>query len=227
MKNRELSSLIRKYLGGFFKEQGFCLYENDSVYKITNQIFQGIYFNLSRWSDSFTLDIFVVPLFQRREFLGWIMGCRINDLASQFDWWDIGPDEAGRRRVFEEVRTAINDYAIPWLNARDSARKILDVEGAEAKQNQDIEVVLAFPLAHCALWEKDWELAMHHLRLYNQWFESSDDRRDGVVKKNRIVKSFMEAIDSGDFEKIEKTLQENIAYSIKAIELEKKTKKFR
>lgn len=227
MKNKELNTLIRKYLGEFYEKHGFYQYGYVTAYKITNQIFQGILFDLSRWSDSFTLNIFVMPLFERQEFVGWNIGRRIKELSPKFDWWDIGTDEAGRSRTFQEVKVAIHDYAMPWLNAHDSPRKILEVGGARAKQDHRIELVYSFQLAHCALWEKDWKAAIYYLQLHDQWFESIDDRSDVDVKRNRIIKSFMKAIDSGEFQKIEMILQKNISFSMKALQFEKKTKKFR
>lgn len=220
MKKRDLSRLIKKNLGTFFHQHGFSLYAGDTAYKISDGIFQGVYFLTGAFgSDSMTLEIFVMPLFKRHEFVALTIGQRICFLCEKYGWWDLNCSEDQRKVIFEEVKEAIQQCAFPWLRAHETAKKILEVE----KWN----LTSSFPLTHCALWDKNWELAMDYLKRDDEWFKSSDDRRDWVVKQNREVKRFIRMIEAKQYDKIEKKLRDNLAFSIKALQIEKKTTPFK
>ena len=224
MKKRELKTLIKKYLGAFFDENSFCLFGGDTAFKLEGPLFHGIYFNTSRFNDSLTLDVFIMPLFEKpNDDIGWIMGKRVGDLMRKGDyWWDIGQDQ---KLAFGDINAAISKYAFPWLMERDSPQKILAIY--ETKEVADIKAIgIVCILAYCALWEGQWPIAQNYLRHLNEWFEATDDRRSFVVEDHARDNQLLEMLQKNDTANIKKVLNRNVVKFKSLLQLDKKTENF-
>lgn len=120
MKNQLVRQLSKKYLlpdlPGF-AIKGHLLYDQDIDYFLSGFCFESSAFS----KNSFTIDVFVQPLFIPKTYLSFNFGNRIGFLFKKRDyWWEY--DENDEKQIMAEIHLAITKFGIPFLEKRNSLK---------------------------------------------------------------------------------------------------------
>ena len=120
----------KQYLDTLLKSKGFLKYKTNA-YVRRNQVDVLEYVDLQKeknGSRTFTVSYGLTALYIPRKFINWDKYERIGILICNKDiWWDFAND-AIAKVSFENVARAIEEFVIPWFDARsndDSIKKML------------------------------------------------------------------------------------------------------
>lgn len=120
----------KQYLDTLLKSKGFLKYKTNA-YVRRNQVDVLAYIDLQKeknGSRTFTVNYGLTALYIPRKFTNWDKYERIGTLICNKDiWWDFAND-AIAKVSFENVARAIEEFVIPWFDARsndDSIKKML------------------------------------------------------------------------------------------------------
>ncbi len=122
MKAKIVNHISRKYLLPNlpdFSVKGHLLYHQDIQYLLRGFCFESSAFN----RESFTINVFVQPLYVPRNYLSFTIGNRVGLLNKGRDiWWDY--EEAQERKIMEEVLSLILSDGIPFLEKHKSLKEL-------------------------------------------------------------------------------------------------------
>ena len=120
----------KQYLDTLLKSKGFLKYKTNA-YVRRNQVDVLEYIDLQKeknGSRTFTVNYGLTALYVPHEFLNWDINERIGILICNKDiWWDFANNDIAKVS-FENVAKAIEEFVIPWFDARsndDSIQKML------------------------------------------------------------------------------------------------------
>jgi len=120
----------KEYIDTLLKSRGFLKYKANA-YVRRNQIDVLEYIDLQKernGSRTFTVNYGLAALYISRKFKYWDYNERVGMLICKKDiWWDFA-DNTKAKASFENVEKAIEEFVIPWFDARssdDSIKKIL------------------------------------------------------------------------------------------------------
>ncbi len=120
----------KQYLDTLLKSKGFLRYKTNA-YVRRNQVDVLEYVDLQKeinGSRTFTVNYGLTALYIPRKFFSWDYNQRLGMLICQKDvWWDFANDTIAQVS-FENVARAIEEFVIPWFDARsndDSIKKML------------------------------------------------------------------------------------------------------
>ena len=120
----------KQYLDTLLKSKGFLKYKTNA-YVRRNQVDVLEYIDLQKeknGSRTFTVNYGLTPLYIPHAFINWDNYERIGILICKKDiWWDFANDTIAKVS-FENVAKAIEEFVIPWFDARsndDSIKKML------------------------------------------------------------------------------------------------------
>lgn len=113
MKTQIVARMSKKYflsnLPGF-QQKGFLIYRQDFQYLLQGFCFDGSAFN----RNSFTIDVFVHPLFIPSEDIDLSFGNRIGIMAGKNDiWWQY--DEMREVEIAQEIFDMMKNHGLPFL----------------------------------------------------------------------------------------------------------------
>lgn len=116
MKGQLVRKLSKKYLlhdlPGF-TVKGHLLYDQNIDFLLSGLCFESSAFS----QNSFTIDVFVQPLFIPATYLYFNFGDRIGLIFKNRDyWWEY--DENNEVQIMDEIHTAITTFGIPYLKKR-------------------------------------------------------------------------------------------------------------
>ena len=120
----------KQYLDTLLKSKGFLKYKTNA-YVRRNQVDVLEYIDLQKeksGSRTFTVNYGLTALYIPHGFINWDINERIGILICNKDiWWDFANDDIAKAS-FENVAKAIEEFVIPWFDARsndDSIKKML------------------------------------------------------------------------------------------------------
>ena len=120
----------KQYLDTLLKSKGFLKYKTNA-YVRRNQVDVLEYIDLQKeknGSRTFTVNYGLTALYVPHGFMNWDINERIGILICNKDiWWDFANDDIAKVS-FENVAKAIEEFVIPWFDARsndDSIKKML------------------------------------------------------------------------------------------------------
>ena len=120
----------KQYLDTLLKSNGFLKYKTNSFVR-RNQVDVLEYIDLQKeksGSRTFTVNYGLTALYIPHGFMNWDINERIGLLICNKDiWWDFANDDIAKVS-FENVAKAIEEFVIPWFDARsndDSIKKML------------------------------------------------------------------------------------------------------
>ena len=120
----------KQYLDTLLKSKGFLKYKTNA-YVRRNQVDVLEYIDLQKeknGSRTFTVNYGLTALYIPHGFINWDINERIGILICNKDiWWDFANDDIAKVS-FENVAKAIEEFVIPWFDARsndDSIKKML------------------------------------------------------------------------------------------------------
>ena len=120
----------KQYLDTLLKSKGFLKYKTNA-YVRRNQVDVLEYIDLQKeksGSRTFTVNYGLTALYIPHGFINWDINERIGILICNKDiWWDCANDDIAKAS-FENVAKAIEEFVIPWFDARsndDSIKKML------------------------------------------------------------------------------------------------------
>ena len=120
----------KQYLDTLLKSKGFLKYKTNA-YVRRNQVDVLEYIDLQKeksGSRTFTVNYGLTPLYIPHGFINWDINERIGILICNKDiWWDFANDTIAKVS-FENVAKAIEEFVIPWFDARsndDSIKNML------------------------------------------------------------------------------------------------------
>lgn len=120
----------KQYLDTLLKSKGFLKYKTNA-YVRHNQVDVLEYIDLQKeknGSRTFTVNYGLTALYIPHGFINWDINERIGFLICNKDiWWDFANDGIAKAS-FENVAKAIDEFVIPWFDARsndDSIKKML------------------------------------------------------------------------------------------------------
>lgn len=121
MKSQLVRKISNKYILPHlpeFKIQGHLLYHRDIQY-----LLRGFYFESSAFSStSFTIEVFVQPLYIPDDTIILTFGNRLGNIAKQRDiWWDY--HESREDEISSEVLSLMMNSGIPYLEERRTLEK--------------------------------------------------------------------------------------------------------
>lgn len=118
MNNKLVKQLCKKYLLPDllrFAVKGHLLYDQDIDYLLSGFCFESSAFS----KNSFTINVFVQPLFIPVTYLSFNFGERIGVLFKNRDyWWEY--DENYEKQTMSEIHIAITKNGIPFLEKRNT-----------------------------------------------------------------------------------------------------------
>ena len=110
----------KQYLDTLLKSKGFLKYKTNA-YVRRNQVDVLEYIDLQKeknGSRTFTVNYGLTALYTPHQFLNWDINERIGILICNKDiWWDFVNDDIAKAS-FENVAKAIEEFVIPWFDAR-------------------------------------------------------------------------------------------------------------
>ena len=120
----------KQYLDTLLKSNGFLIYKTNAFVR-RNPVDVLEYIDLQKeksGSRTFTVNYGLTPLYIPHGFINWDNYERIGILICNKDiWWDFANDDIAKVS-FENVAKAIEEFVIPWFDARsndDSIKKML------------------------------------------------------------------------------------------------------
>ena len=120
----------KQYIDTLLKSKGFLKYKTNA-YVRRNPVDVLEYIDLQKeksGSRTFTVNYGLTPLYIPHGFINWDINERIGILICNKDiWWDFANDDIAKVS-FENVAKAIEEFVIPWFDARsndDSIKKML------------------------------------------------------------------------------------------------------
>ena len=120
----------KQYLDTLLKSKSFLKYKTNA-YVRRNQVDVLEYIDLQKeknGSRTFTVNYGLTALYVPHGFMNWDINERIGILICNKDiWWDFANDDIAKAS-FENVAKAIEEFVIPWFDARsndDSIKKML------------------------------------------------------------------------------------------------------
>ena len=120
----------KQYLDTLLKSKGFLKYKTNAFVR-RNQVDVLEYIDLQKeknGSRTFTVNYGLTALYIPHGFINWDINERIGILICNKDiWWDFANDDIAKAS-FENVAKAIEEFVIPWFDARsndDSIKKML------------------------------------------------------------------------------------------------------
>lgn len=121
MNKEEADQAFKKYkreiLDAYFKEKGFYKHKTSSYVRLNkNRLVEEVNLQKEAYgSRTFTLNISLYPLYVPYDRISHGFGDRIGSLAGNIDfWWDYKDDKTAKRS-FENVKDALEQFAMPWF----------------------------------------------------------------------------------------------------------------
>ncbi len=198
----------------FWREQGGVLH----VIALDRSPFDG----------AFTVGVAVQPLVDPFETFSLSLGARLHQFSPGIPpRWEVPQDKAQMERVLEECAQIIIRLAIPWLDRFQSARDIVEVQSKSAWGVWPVERSNAEQAAAlCALDAGMFDQGKKLLRkVYEEYYADLDKRcrRAGIDipewdrKREKMFRELLELLEEGDLEGVRRRLEENKAYTRRAL----------
>jgi hypothetical protein len=184
---------------------------------------------LHRGDENFTVDVAVQPLVDPFETFSLTLGARLHRFGPGIPpRWGVPEDKVQMAQVLEECAQLVLKFAVPWLDRFQSTRDIVQIAARNAwgvrimGTPSNVEEYAALCALDAGMFDQGKKLVK---KVYKEYYADLEEhcRRAGIDvpewdrKRQKMFRELLELLEKGDLEGVRRRLEENKAYTRKAL----------
>lgn len=184
---------------------------------------------LHRGDENFTVDVAVQPLVDPFETFSLSLGARLNQFGPDIPpRWRVPEDKEQMEQVLEECAQQVLKFTVPWLDRFQSARDIVEIASRNAwgvrimGTLSNVEEYTALCALDAGMFDQGKKMVK---KVYEEYYVNLEEhcRRAGIdvpewdQKRRKMYRELLELLEEGDLEGIRQRLEENKAYTRRAL----------